>query len=81
MYFLPVENDHVVVKCYAPRVITSVSDFDEFLSLEAARLGVSPEDLKVFASSTMDFPEEYTSNSETIALARAARGPSPWSRP
>jgi hypothetical protein len=80
-YILSIENDQVVVKYFGPRVITSVRDFHEFLSLETARLGVSPDELKVFASSTMDFPEEYTSNPETIVLARAVRGPSPWSRP
>jgi hypothetical protein len=73
MYYLSIRNDRVTVKYDDAelRVITSARDFDEFLSLEAARLGVRREDLKVLASSSMDFPEDETSNPETIALARA----------
>ncbi len=43
-YILAVENDRVIIRNYddyfSPRVITSVSDFSEFLFLEAARHGV-----------------------------------------
>ncbi len=81
-YILAVENDRVIIRNYddyfSPRVITSVSDFSEFLFLEAARHGVSPDDdLRVFVSSSMDFPEDETCNPETIALAKALRGRKP----
>jgi hypothetical protein len=78
MYILSIHNDRVIVRNYTPLVITSARDFGEFLISEAARHGVNPDDLIVAVSSTMDFPEEATSNPETIALARELRGPKPW---
>jgi hypothetical protein len=80
MYILSIRNDQVTVKYdnAEPQVITSVRDYHEFLCLEAARLGVRPRDLSVFGSSSMEFPQDDTSNPETIALARAVWWENPW---
>jgi hypothetical protein len=72
------ENDQVVINCGVGnnddyRVITSEEDFQEFLFDEAKRLGVTFFELNIMCSSSMDFPEDHTSNPETIALARALR--------
>lgn len=62
-------------KAQDPRIVTSVEDFDQFMASEAQRLGADLNDLRVSVSSTMDFPEEYTSDPETLALVKALRDP------
>jgi hypothetical protein len=77
-YVLSIRNDQVVINCGVGmnadyRVITSEEDFDEFLCDEALRRGVTTIDLNIMCSSSMDYPEDDTSNPATIALARALR--------
>lgn len=55
------------------RVITSVKDFQQFIIDRCKKAKVKPDDLIVMCSSSMDFPEDSTSNKKTIALARALR--------
>ena len=77
-YILTILNDQVVINCGVGnnddyRVITSEEAFDEFIVDEALRLGVTTIDLNIMCSSSMHFPEDDTSNPETIRLARALR--------
>jgi len=55
------------------RMVTSAKDFDQFLVSKANEAKVPVDALRVWASSTMDYPEEYTSNLETVKLAHVLR--------
>lgn len=57
--FLTIQDDEVV----------ALNDFDTRIPLEE----ITDDDI-VLCSSSMDFPEEYTQNKQTIALARQIRG-------
>lgn len=70
MIFLTIENDCVVAKFpdhddRGMRVIRNAGDYNALLRLKPK--------MPLYASSSLDFPEEYTSNAETIALAKAIR--------
>ena len=71
MYVLFIENDRVQVHRddTSLYMVKSVDDFDNYMQQEASRLGVKREDLEVAFSSTIDFPEEFTTNADTIAHA------------
>jgi len=73
--FLTIENDSVVLmddRDVSYRV-DSVEGYRLLLESEASRLGVTVEDLTVMASSSMDFPEDFTTNPQTVQLARELR--------
>lgn len=77
MYFLEIKDDRITIGRSGdafPYTVKSVADFRDYLTHEGNRIGVKPEAVLVCASSTLDFPEEFTSNPETIKLARALRG-------
>jgi hypothetical protein len=73
-YFLTIQEDAVVIRngdCIIP--LSSQEDFAAFLRNEAKTHHIAISDVPIFASSSMDFPEEFTSNPATIALAKALR--------
>jgi hypothetical protein len=74
-YFLAIKNNRVEISRYgvSTRIVKSVADYNEYIAGEAKRSGCKAEDVPVFASSSMDLPEEFTSNKDTIALAKALR--------
>jgi len=73
-FFLTIENDAVVVKTdYVAQAVASEAELAAFIASSAKAAGVANEDLSVLASSSLDFPEEFTSNKATIALAKALK--------
>lgn len=78
-FFLSVENDRIVVTYdgtnggKVTRVVTDDADWTQFLISKANEAGVSVAQLSVWASSTLDFPHEFTNNVETITFARRLR--------
>lgn len=55
------------------RKVKSVSDFQNFIKSRIKKFNLNVDDLFVMCSSSMDFPEESTSNKKVIALAHALR--------
>ena len=53
--------------------LNSVDDYNTFLVNEAAARGLPITMLRVLASSSMDFPHEYTNDVAVVTLARALR--------
>lgn len=51
--------------------LSSAEEYNAFFANEAARLGVDPSEFAIQASSSLDFPEEYTDKPETLALVEA----------
>jgi len=85
-FYLTIEHDRVVVKFTSTRggadvtrPIKDVEDFRNFFTSKADEAKVPPETLTVMASSTMDFPEDFTKDQNTVLLARfinkSNRGP------
>lgn len=75
-FFLSIKDDNVVITRnhgYALVVVSSVAMFHQYVAGIAAATGEKIEDVPVYASSSMDFPEEFTDNPDTIKLARALR--------
>jgi len=71
---LVVVAEHLRCDDESPRaVITSRQDFNDYMAAEAARMGTHPDMLNVFVSSTLDFPEDFTTDPATIALAEELR--------
>ena len=74
-FFLTIEHGRVVVKYdgtsggEVTRVVHSTADFANFIQSKAREAGCSWADLSIMGSSSIDFPEEYTDNADTIALA------------
>ena len=77
-YFMSIKNDRVEItkghRDASPYIVKSADDFYGYMAAEAKRLGIAVEDLRVTASSTMDFPEEWTDDPKVIAMARELRG-------
>lgn len=75
-FYLTINSDKVVVEFDGTkggrisRPVLSAADFDAFLTSKANEAGVTVDDLSVMISSTLHFPDEWTKNPETIALAR-----------
>ena len=71
-YFVALDGDYVTVTGHddVSRRVTSVEDFNYFLLNEQTLLGKDVE-LQVMFSSSMDFPADYTSNPNTLALVKA----------
>lgn len=59
-------------------VLHNVDDYVQYRDQKADELGVTSEQLKVYRSSTMDFPDESTNNRATIALAHEISFPHSW---
>ena len=76
MYVLSVEPDCVVINDWLDRrtVIKSLDHFNEFMSSEAARLNRDLCDIPVYNSSTMDFPQDSTSNPQVLRLVAELNG-------
>jgi hypothetical protein len=55
------------------RKVESVVDFSTFMIERSEKAGVLVDDFIVMCSSSMDFPEEYTSDKNVIKLARELR--------
>ena len=55
------------------RVVTSVDDFRNFIQSRMKKYKHTADDLIIMCSSSMDFPEDSTSNKKTIALAHELR--------
>jgi hypothetical protein len=74
-YYLTIEDDAVAIKVYfgltdsktAVRVKTA-KDYCDFFETEMKRFGLKEDDLHIQASSSIDFPDEYTSDPDTIKL-------------
>ena len=71
-YVIGIENDHVVINRGVEgheTVINSREDYFRYFEAEAARLGCEVREVgPVYHSSSMDFPREYTTNPDTLAL-------------
>lgn len=78
-FYLTIYRDRVCVKPLADldnknaREVTSLDDLRQFLVNKAREAKVALDDLSVMASSSLDFPEEFTSHKATIALAHAIK--------
>jgi len=73
-YFLTVENHQIVLKTGDRSIpIPDRETFDRIMIREATAKGIPVDDLQVMASSTLDFPEEFTHCFATITLARSLR--------
>jgi hypothetical protein len=55
-------------------VINTVDEYNVYFQTQAAYTGIAIEDLRIMASSSLDFPDEYTSDAKVIALCDAIRG-------
>jgi len=77
-YFLTVEGERLVVK-YGPkdnevtRPIRDAQDYGDFFTAQAETLGVDILELTIMASSTVDFPAEYTDREDVILLCNLLR--------
>lgn len=77
MYFLTVERNKLVVKYPADsggeitRVVHSTTDWIDFCRSRKDVDDKAGRKFLICASSTVHFPEDYTSNKDTIALCRA----------
>jgi len=72
-YVVGIENDHVIIsrglECHHT-VINSVDEYFTYWEAEAERRGCGIHDLHVYNSSSMDFPEDETSNPEVLELVK-----------
>ena len=72
MYMLTIQDDAVVVQSdYETKVVASFPELQVYLAAEAKKAGVLVDDLEVMSSSSIDFPEEWTSDKATISFAKA----------
>lgn len=75
-FYLTIEHDKVWVKFKGTRggdisrPVKSVDDLKQFLISKADEANVSIGELRVMASSTLDFPDDFTHDGATITLAR-----------
>ena len=78
-FFLTLEHNRLWVKYHGihggerSRTVSSLDDLDAFLISKASEAGVRVDDLKIFCSSTLDFPDEFTDNPAIVDMARALR--------
>jgi hypothetical protein len=71
-YIVSIENNQVQISDSIGNatVIRSAAEFLEYFRDETIRLGCKASDLQVYNSSTMDYPEDSTSDPAVLALAR-----------
>jgi len=78
-FFLTIENEKLVVKFdgsnngETTRVIDSVTDYNDFFRSKADEAGLHVGQLQIMASSSVDFPDEYTKDADVIELAGTIR--------
>jgi len=77
---LGIEKDKVMLRFVekeggpqVKREVTSVKDFTQFILAKAKAAKCEPDDLIIMCSSSMDFPEDSTTNKATIDLAHDLR--------
>jgi hypothetical protein len=51
-----------------------LAGWDAFWTARADELDLDQDDLRLMCSSSLDFPEDYTDNPDTLTLCRALRG-------
>lgn len=76
-----IENDSVVVRFFAanglpsqdPRPIASRDELAQYVAEKATESKVAVNDLEIYYSSSMDYPEEETDNAKTLALVAELR--------
>ena len=68
-YFLAVEHNHITVKYDGDKVqvLKSIEDYNEFFQGEGEKYGV--DTVRMLLSSTITWAEEFTNDSEVLALA------------
>ena len=78
--FLTVEGNDVIAK-YNPtpsveltHIICNLSTLDGLIEYCATNWGIGFDDVIVLCSSSLDFPTDYTSDRDTIALCNQIRG-------
>ena len=77
--FLTIEHKRLMVMYVGThggvvtRTIKDLLDFTTFCNSKADEAKMAVEDFLIYASPSLDSPEEYTDNSETIELARTLR--------
>lgn len=74
-YYLMIEDDAVAIqakvgpsKYKTVAHVTTANTYVEFFENEMKRFGLGESDLTILSSSDLDFPEEVTSNKQTIEL-------------
>lgn len=78
-FFLDIQNDKLVVMYYGTsggkvtKYIRDEAHLHDFFVSKANEFGVELEDLDIFASSSLDFPTEYTAVQELIDLCKKLR--------
>jgi hypothetical protein len=71
---LVVEFTSTYSKARVTRVIRTRREYDDFLRSKAGEAGLPVSELAVKCSSNVDFPSEYTSSADVIALCDSIRG-------
>ncbi len=80
MFYLTILKGWLVVQYDGPRGgkvtrrIKGAQEYARFFQSKATEYGVPVEDLHIMASSSVDFPEEYTDRAEVIELCNRLRG-------
>ena len=73
--FLVVQYDaHEETGVEVTRKITGAQDYHDFFRAKAHELGVGVMDRHIMASSSVDFPDEYTDRADVIELCNQVRG-------
>ena len=68
---LDIKDDKIVASTFGGIFTATVHDIDTYNAIATLAFA---KDIEVFTSSSLDFPTEYTTNPDTIALANAIRG-------
>lgn len=77
-FFLTASNGYLEV-VYGPignkttRKINDADDYNSFFAGKIAEAGGDKDELTVMCSSSVDFPEDYTSDADVIALCHAIK--------
>lgn len=78
-FFATINEDGKVEVSYGrgaseQKVVLTHWIWEPFFEAVAARMGVDMDDIHLMCSSSLDAPESFTKNPDTIALCRALRG-------
>jgi hypothetical protein len=76
VFFLTVEKDGLWVRNHTGHrwKLKTVEQYNEFFARKARQYNLDIEDFTILCSSSLDFPEDYTRNKDTIALCNLIRG-------
>lgn len=76
-YYLTIEDDAVAIKVYFGHtdaktavLVKTANAYVEFFENEMKRFGLKEDDMLIQASSSLDFPHEYTKDADTIKLCK-----------